>query len=80
MFQVPDAASPIFTLHIQPGQPEARNNTFAQAISHAGHGMGLQVFPGSIDEFVDVSRLLFCIMLGRVVDIYLGANKLHVEY
>jgi len=57
MLQVLGATSPTFKLHIQPGQQEARRKGgFAQAISHAGHGMGLQVFPGSIGEVVNVSH------------------------
>jgi len=61
LLQVIGADSPTFRLHIQPGRPETPRNNLAQAISHAGRGMGLQVFPGSIDEVADVSNLsMFC--------------------
>lgn len=54
LLQVLGADSPTFKLHIQPGKPETPRNQFAKAISQAGHGMGLQVFPGSIYETTEV--------------------------
>lgn len=59
MFQVLGADTLTFKLHIQPGQPETPRSRFARFISHAGHGMGLQVFPGSVAEVVHVSWVVF---------------------
>lgn len=59
LLQVLGADTPTFKLHITPRQPETPRNQFAKAISHAGHGMGLQVFPGSIAEVVHVNSVMF---------------------
>ena len=49
--QVPGSGGrPHFRLHIQPGSPAQRYNNYAQLISRAGEGKGLQVFPGSVEE------------------------------
>jgi hypothetical protein len=49
-WQVPDSHTPHFKMHLKPGTPDKPNNTFAQAISRAGEGPGLQVAPGSVTE------------------------------
>ena len=54
---MPNAAKPpVFKFHLQPGQPAVRKNNHAAAISPAGEGMGLQVFPGSMPEVMSVSE------------------------